>query len=107
MNIYITWNMEVHMIIPPQEVTAPKAHWNLIDVLVTTEEWSLALGRWDGQLRLACRWNGSEEQPKGNPTSHGNPTWFMLPDEFIDQLDPLIPIEKRSLLHTLFQRSAA
>jgi hypothetical protein len=95
------------MIVPPHEVTAPKAHWQLIDVLITNDEWSLALGRWDGKLRLACRWNGSNEQPKGNPTSHGTPTWFMLPDDFIDLLAPAIPAEKRPLLDALFHQSSA
>lgn len=94
-------------IVQPNEVTAPKAHWNLIDVLATNEDWSLALGRWDGELRLACRWNGSEKQPKGNPTSHGAATWFMLPNDFIDHLTPLISLEKRALLQTLLQRPAA
>ena len=91
------------MVIKPEEVMSPKAHWTLIAVLVSNEWWSLALGRWDDEIRLACRWNGNEENPKGNPCSHGVPTWFMLPDEFVDHLIPLIPPDKRPLLQTLLQ----
>jgi hypothetical protein len=48
---------------------------------------------------LAVRWNGDDERPKGNPVSHGMPTWFVLPDEFIDLLleSSLISSEKSRL----------
>ena len=70
----------------PQEVRSPRGHWTLIDVLLQAPDWSLAVGEWDGRRRLAARWNGDAEHPKGNPVSHGVPTWFMLPDEFIPPL---------------------
>jgi hypothetical protein len=78
--------MEQQMAVRPQDVKSPKEHWTLIDVLVETADWSLALGEWDGDRRLAVRWNGDDERPKGNPVSHGIPTWFVLPDEFVDLL---------------------
>lgn len=71
----------------------------MIEVVIETPRWSLAVGEWDGQRRLAARWNGDDDHPKGNPVSRGMPTWFMLPDEFIDPLltADLIPSEKRNL----------
>jgi hypothetical protein len=68
----------------PRDVQAPRASWQLIDVLHESEQWSLALGRWRSgdEVRpvLAQRWNG-EEGGKGNPTAHGHATWFVLPDD--------------------------
>jgi len=88
------------MAVRPQDVKSPKEHWVLIDVLIEKQDWSLAVGEWDGKRCLAARWNGDEERPKGNPVSHGVPTWFVLPGEFIDPLlavDNLIPEEKKSV----------
>lgn len=70
----------------PRDVRAPRAKWQLIDVLHQTDDWSMALGRWDSldgngaRPVLAQRWNGSEGE-KGNPTAHGIATWFVLPDD--------------------------
>lgn len=93
--------------IPPSEVTAPKAHWTLIHVLFTNEEWALAVGKWDGRIRLACRWNGDEESPKGNPVSHGVPTWFVLPDDLVEPILSIVPLDKRPLLDALLKKDAA
>ena len=71
------------MYIKPQDVKSPREHWVLIDVAVETPQWSIAVGEWDGRRCLATRWNGDDIRPKGNPVSHGMPTWFVLPDEFI------------------------
>jgi len=98
--------MEAHMV-SPFEVTAPKARWSLIDVLIEKEQWSLAIGTWDKEKCLVCRWNGDKEEgSKGNPVSHGQPTWFVLPDEFIEALLPLIPAEKRPLVDALLRKAA-
>jgi virulence-associated protein VagC len=78
--------MEEHMAVRPQDVKSPKEHWVLIDVLTQQQAWSLAVGEWDGKRCLAVRWNGDDERPKGNPVSHGMPTWFVLPAEFADAL---------------------
>lgn len=87
------------MAVRPRDVKSPKEHWVLIDVLVEAKDWSLALGEWDGDRCLAARWNGDDERPKGNPVSHGMPTWFVLPREFIDPLlaAGLILADKESL----------
>jgi hypothetical protein len=92
--------------VSPFTVKSPKAHWTLIDVLITNDQWSLALGEWDGERRLACRWNGRGDEP-GNPMSRGISTWFMLPNEFMDHLLPLVPEEKRQLVNALLTRRAA
>lgn len=96
---HIVVHIEEEMAVRPQDVKSPKEHWTLIDVLIETADWSLALGEWDGDRRLAVRWNGDDERPKGNPVSHGMPTWFVLPDEFIDLLleSSLISSEKSRL----------
>ena len=48
--------------------------------------WAAAWVRWDegdktGKWSLAMRWNGSDNTPRGNPTSRGHATWFIVPDE--------------------------
>ena len=44
----------------PEDVTAPQNYWTLITVLVPGRagEMAWALGTWEGEVRLACRWNG-------------------------------------------------
>ena len=69
--------------IPPDAVKSPKDRWQRDKVLRDggPHGWSVARGKWDGEPRLAIRWNGDEERPRGNPLSNANPTWFMLPEE--------------------------
>jgi hypothetical protein len=68
----------------PRDALAPRASWQMIDVLYEDEHWSMALGRWGvGTERrpvLAQRWNGGAGE-KGNPVSHGYATWFVLPGD--------------------------
>lgn len=72
--------------IRPEDVHSPKAHWNLIAVLDDGSQdgdgCALAIGRWDGAVRLAIRWNGDSNNPIGNPQSRGIPTWFILPPKY-------------------------
>src|ERR1700722_18889228 len=82
--------MEAHLAVRPQDVKSPKDHWVLIDVLIEKQDWSLAVGEYDGERCLAARWNGDEARPKGNPVSHGMPTWFVLPQELTE---PLLAME--------------
>ena len=84
------------MYISPHAVKSPKEHWLLIDVVVERPGWSLAVGEWDGDRCLAARWNGDDDRPKGNPVSHGMPTWFVLPPEFVEPL--LAGLEGRNLI---------
>ena len=67
--------------IKPENVTSPKKHWSLIGVLRDSGrpgKASYAVGTWDGEVRIACRWNGHEGKPNGNPQSSARPTWMVL-----------------------------
>lgn len=68
--------------IQAMDVLAPRRHWTLVDVLHDFGEGEavLALGRWDGEKRLAIRWNGTVKKPIGNPQSRGKGTWFVVPN---------------------------
>lgn len=75
--------------VEPEDVTAPRQRWSLIKVLYRGEkkpeddskDYSIAIGRWDGNPCLAIRWNANKERPVGNPHSRGLPTWFILPEK--------------------------
>ena len=94
--------------IKADQVKAPRGSWTLIQVLVdqgASDEdegrWSLAVGEWEGERRLAVRWNGSEEKPAGNPQSRGIATWFVMPPEFEAPLMSIVPIDKLPLAKAL------
>lgn len=63
-------------------VDSPKAHWRLHKVLIDGGDLpgsdSLAIGWWDGEPRLASRWDRTSTSSKGNPFSRA-PTWYVLP----------------------------
>ncbi|MFK4489572.1 hypothetical protein [Bradyrhizobium sp. USDA 336] len=66
--------------IKPDQVVSPKASWTLVDVVLDkgAGDCAYAIGMWDKQRRVGFRWNGSKENPLGNPQSRGLPTWTML-----------------------------
>lgn len=68
----------------PVEVTSPRRQWTLGHVIYErgAGEAAVATGLWENKPVLAMRWNGTDENPIGNPQSRGLPTWFILPDEF-------------------------
>jgi hypothetical protein len=75
--------------IRPIEVTSPRRQWSLIAVLHDPKEAGkcvLALGRWENKPMLAMRWNGTAENPIGNPQSRGLPTWFIVPEMYNEPL---------------------
>ena len=96
------------MPVKPQQVRSPKERWTLVDVVLDTPDWSLAIGEWDGEPCLVARWNGDNDHPKGNPVSHGMPTWFVLPQEFYEPLlsADLIPPQKKGLARAYLGRAA-
>ena len=88
-------------IIPPTKVTSPRLHWSLITVLEDDKDGvALAIGRWDDDPVLAIRWNGTDENPIGNPQSRGLPTWFILPKWSYDGFLAILPPDKRKLART-------
>lgn len=83
--------------VKPGDVHAPKRRWQLFQVLfdggdkthpkaVKNSTVSLAIGRWDDRPALAMRWNGTQHDPLGNPQSRGLPTWFIVPDQYVQPI---------------------
>jgi hypothetical protein len=62
----------------------------------------LAIGRWDGEVVLATRWNGNDARPNGNPQSRCKATWFVVPNRwreyYLQDLSPDKVTMVRSLL---------
>jgi hypothetical protein len=69
--------------ISPDDVLSPKARLQLVKVLIDRgpEDAAYALANWDGSPCIVFRWNGSNEQPIGNPQSRGLPTWVVLDNQ--------------------------
>jgi hypothetical protein len=74
--------------VKPADVHAPKRYWSLVQVLFDggEEDSSLAIGRWENKPVLAMRWNGTADNPLGNPQSRGLPTWFVVPEQHWRQI---------------------
>jgi hypothetical protein len=90
--------------IKPDAVTSPKAHWAQEAVLFDggEEQCAYALGRWDGTPRIGFRWNGSEENPIGNPQSRGLPTWTMLDPRLHEAVLALLPPQQQAQARRFF-----
>ncbi|WP_333617003.1 hypothetical protein [Acinetobacter variabilis] len=70
----------------PGDVRTPKKNVKGVHVLYDGAEdsFSIAVLNWVDEAgksmeKLALRWNGSEESPKGYPSAMGNPSWFIIP----------------------------
>ncbi|HTS41869.1 MAG TPA: hypothetical protein VMH84_15160 [Xanthobacteraceae bacterium] len=85
--------------VKPGEVHSPKVHWRLIEILLDRGEGdcAYALGKWDDVSRIGFRWNGTKDNPIGNPQSRGLPTWTMLDPNLHEAVIALLPKEKRPL----------
>ena len=85
--------------ITPGEVRSPKSSWQLIDVLLDRGpgDCAYALGEWDGERRIGFRWNGTDQNPLGNPQSRGLPTWTMLDPKMHEAVIGVLPPDKQSL----------
>ena len=82
------------------DVISPKRHLrNVVPIpLPPNMDFALAKVTWDGVDRIAIRWNVTQNELKnpdklngkvkciGEPNSRGYPTWFVLPDEFLELL---------------------
>jgi hypothetical protein len=68
---------------PPETVLSPKGSVKELRVLANTGEggWSLSAMLWGDSPALGIRWNGSTDNPIGNPQSRGIATWFIVPEE--------------------------
>lgn len=72
----------------PKDVRTPRKNVKDVHVLYDGAEnsFSIAVLNWvdeSGKIieKLALRWNGSEESPKGYPSAMGNPSWFIIPSK--------------------------
>lgn len=65
----------------------------------------MALGRWNGKAVLTMRWNGSRDNPIGNPQSRGKATWFVIPKLFVDAIMPLFEPDKRKVAEAFLRYS--
>jgi len=65
----------------PEEVLSPKnSVGGILEVIHDPKENRMSVARilWEEEERIAIRWNGSDEQPLGNPVSRGHATWFVV-----------------------------
>src|ERR1700722_1960667 len=83
--------------IPPEEVKSPQVHWKLLMVLLDggPNGGAYAAGLWDDEPRIGFRWNGSVDNPIGNPQSRGLPTWTMLDPRLHEAVLEMVPLERR------------
>ena len=91
--------------IPANEVSSPRRRWTTIAVLDDPKQpktCALALGKWDGEPKLAMRWNGSSDQPIGTPQSRGIPTWFIVPNRYYSALIGTLSHEMKALARNFF-----
>jgi len=68
---------------------------------------TIALVRWDGEARLAFRYDGYGDHPLGWPSSNSYPSWDILPRPMQPLLLPMIPLEYHQLVQDHFRRNNA
>lgn len=92
--------------ISPKDVHSPKKNWKLVDVIIDEGPGRCAysIGTWDEHRRIGFRWNGTEENPIGNPQSRGLPTWTMLDEKLHAGVIALAPEEKQDLISSYLNR---
>jgi hypothetical protein len=67
----------------PEEVLSPKSRvGGVLEVIHDPGEKRMSVARilWEEEEVIATRWNGSDDQPLGNPVSRGHATWFVVDD---------------------------
>ena len=86
----------------PQTVISPRDCVSNVQVLydggAIPGEYAVARLDWNGQPTLGIRWNIAQREASdpdkisgkkicmGEPSSHGYPTWFILPDAFLQNI---------------------
>ena len=85
--------------IKAKDVISPKKRWYLFEVILDGGEGNCAyaLGEWDGERRIGFRWNGTEENPLGNPQSRGLATWTMLDLDLHKAVIALLPNDDKPM----------
>lgn len=61
-------------------VVSPHARLQEVRTLYDSGEpytMAFAVGLWEDEYRILCRWNGEEDKP-GFPQSRGHPVWMVL-----------------------------
>ena len=67
----------------PQDRLSPRNRLSNLVIIHCAPEWSIGKFTWDDEPECyGICWNGDLNNPndKGNPRSHGEGTWFVLPD---------------------------
>lgn len=84
----------------PAAASSPRRNWSITRILIAAgpEEMAVALGKWDGKDVIGLRWNGTAENPIGNPQSRGLATWFIVESGvFTDAIIEALPAEAKQL----------
>ena len=91
--------------IPAGKVVSPKKQWQLVDVIIDqgAGQPAYAIGTWEGERRVGFRWNGTEENPLGNPQSRGLPTWTMLSIDLHPAVVALTPTNKQQIVASFLE----
>ena len=92
--------------IKPDNVVSPKGRFKKVDILYDGGEgdWAMAIGFWDDHPTLFLRFNGTNEQPLGQPSSRGYPSFMVMPDPLwagaleFDQIEPSKRVRAKALL---------
>ncbi len=86
--------------INPETVLSPKKNWQLVEVILDKGAGNpaYAIGLWDHQRRIGFRWNGTDNNPLGNPQSRGLATWTMLDEKLHSAVIALISPDKQKLV---------
>ena len=95
----------------PDTILSPRDAITKVDVLFDNGEFSVAKLLWYGDEKLGIRWNiglrewddpdkqnGSKEC-LGVPTSRSHPTWFILPEDFINEDSEILKTLKQLKLN--------
>ena len=83
--------------IKPENVVSPKARWKLIEVLQDNGagKSAYAIGEWYGNRCIGFRWNGTDNNKIGTPSSRGNATWIVLDSDLYMSIILQLPEDKR------------
>lgn len=67
--------------IDPYTVLSPKNKLSNLKVVINNKDFSIATFIYGKTRKIGIRWNETAPGNMGYPTSHGHPTWFVIPKE--------------------------